>query len=218
MRSPYEPCTRDAKGVCICHTTDDTVESSDIQNEVTITNIVATCKLVFLSYRQDISHAVVCLRGRYSRKVFPAATFREVNPRCTTQLFTSGKVVTAGVKTKEASLVVQYIMQYRLLKECGILCVLEDHVTQNVVGAARVDGTIDIAAFYANNTTLSGYKQGGFPGLQYRPKFKHPGFKNVTVTMFNSGSVLLSGGTSIGMLNKLYSIIKPDIMKFVTHV
>jgi TATA-box binding protein (TBP) (component of TFIID and TFIIIB) len=200
----------------MCNSVNTDAQPEDTQSEVKITNLVATYKLVFLSYRQDISHAVVCLRGRYSRKVFPAATFRGVNPRCTTQLFTSGKVVTAGVTTKESSLVVQYIMQYRLMKECGIVCVLEDHVTQNVVGAARVNGTIDLAAFYANNTTLSGYKQGGFPGLQYRPKFKHIGFKNVTVTMFNSGSVLLSGGTSIDMLNRLYSKIKPDIMKYVT--
>jgi transcription initiation factor TFIID TATA-box-binding protein len=158
-----------------------------------IHNIVSTAQ-IHCEERLDLErlHKLIPFSS-FNRKKFAAVTIRYCNPDSTILLFTSGKLVVTGSKTKtEAILTTYYIC--KLLRS---LCTGQSfHVVafqiQNIV--AHVDIKIahpkilNIRALYERHHMYCTYQRHLFPGLILRwPQI------SIVVLCFFSGKIILTG-------------------------
>ena len=150
-----------------------------------IVNVVATAAL-----KQDIdlgSIIRVFPAVQYQPEVFPGLVYRLKKPKTATLIFSSGKMVCTGAKSKrQAKKAVMKVVDD--LKRNGIVIVGKPDIqVQNIVASAGLGGTIDLEkATYSLRRTM--YEPEQFPGLIYR--MEEP---KVVILLFATGKFVCVG-------------------------
>ncbi|KAL2153545.1 hypothetical protein VTH82DRAFT_4700 [Thermothelomyces myriococcoides] len=151
----------------------------------TIQNVVATASL---GCRLDLQ--AIAQRARnveYNRRKFHALVMRIREPRTTTLVFASGRVVVTGAKSADlARLAVR--RHARAIQKCGFATRLADFRVQNFVGSAACGFLVRLERISHRYWQSARHEPELFPGLVYtmvRPSLK--------CLVFTTGKVILTG-------------------------
>ncbi len=152
---------------------------------INIENVVATGAL---HQNIDLNSIVRVFPGvEYRPEQFPGLVFRLKNPKATTLIFSSGKMVCTGAKSeRQARKAVMKVVDE--LKRGGIVILSKPEIQiQNMVASVGLGGRIDLEKVtYSLKRTM--YEPEQFPGLIYRmddPK--------VVILIFASGKLVCTG-------------------------
>jgi transcription initiation factor TFIID TATA-box-binding protein len=147
----------------------------------------------------------------YHPDVFPGAVFRIRNPKSSTLLFSTGKMVCTGSKSEELA-VKAVDMVVKKLRKGGIKIKKNAVVTvQNIVSSINLGGRVSLERV-ARTLPRSMYEPEQFPGVIHRmvdPK--------VVILIFSSGKLVCTGGKTekdvYRSVNNLHSILEEkDLM------
>jgi transcription initiation factor TFIID TATA-box-binding protein len=152
---------------------------------VNIENVVATANL---KQQIDLNFILRMFPGvEYRPELFPGLVYRLKKPKTATLLFSSGKMVCTGAKSKrQAKKAVMKVVDH--LKRNGIVIVGKPDIQiQNIVASGGLGGTIDLEkATYSLRRTM--YEPEQFPGLIYR--MEEP---KVVILLFATGKFVCVG-------------------------
>ncbi len=142
----------------------------------------------------------------YNPDIFPGAVFRLKNPKSSTLLFSTGKMVCTGTKSKESAvkavgIVVQKLRKKRIrIKKDAIVTV------QNIVSSINLGGKVHLERA-ARTLPRSMYEPEQFPGLIHRmldPK--------TVILIFASGKLVCTGAKTESdvyrSVNSLHSLLE----------
>ena len=147
----------------------------------------------------------------YHPDVFPGAVFRIRNPKSSTLLFSTGKMVCTGSKSEEMA-VKAVDMVVKKLRKGGIKIKKNAVVTvQNIVSSINLGGRVHLERV-ARTLPRSMYEPEQFPGVIHRmvdPK--------VVILIFASGKLVCTGGKTekdvYRAVNQLHSMLEEkDLM------
>ncbi|EPB79889.1 transcription factor TFIID [Ancylostoma ceylanicum] len=171
-----------------------------------IQNIVAT---VDLGQRIDLKKLTLHSRNtEYNPKRFSAAIMRIREPRTTALIFSSGKMVTTGAKSENASK--QASRKFaRIVQKVGFNVKFADFKIQNVVGSCDVRFSIQLEGLCIMHAQFSTYEPELFPGLIYR--MVHP---RVVLLIFVSGKVVITGARHQDDIDLAFKHIYPILRRF----
>jgi transcription initiation factor TFIID TATA-box-binding protein len=158
---------------------------------VCIENVVASASLYHQRFDLDLI-AKKFVDVEYHPDVFPGLIFKLKNPKTTTLIFSTGKMVCTGAKTEDqARKAVQKVV--RRLKKGGIPIKNEAKtVIQNMVASANLGGKIHLEEA-ARQLPRTMYEPEQFPGLIHRM----PDPKTV-ILLFASGKLVCTGAKMEG--------------------
>ncbi len=152
---------------------------------INIENVVATATL---NQNIDLNSIVRIFPGvEYRPEQFPGLVYRLRNPKTTTLIFSSGKMVCTGAKSeRQARKAVTKVVDE--LNRNGIVILRKPEIQiQNIVASAGLGGKIDLEkSTYSLRRTM--YEPEQFPGLIYRmddPK--------VVILIFSTGKLVCTG-------------------------
>jgi transcription initiation factor TFIID TATA-box-binding protein len=135
---------------------------------------------------------------------FASAIFRASWPKTTSLLFSTGRIVITGCKTRWcAHIAVSVVL--RMLRVAGIAVRFRNLVLQNVVGSAAVGVPLDIDHLASVLQEEGSHETDLFPGLVYRPY----GSK-VACLCFRTGKMVITGCRTEQELH--------EAVKFVHHI
>jgi transcription initiation factor TFIID TATA-box-binding protein len=191
---------------------DEAMRSAEPAAFAQVHNLVGTCQLKSSS---RLNLETICRflpNSVYEKQKFAAITIRLGSPKCTTLLFTSGKMVLTGCKSFIEVLLASMNCLYTLRTFLpGVQFELCDVAIQNIVGNADLrlapHERLDLNAFYRDFNVHCTYQPNMFPGLIYRPAHVE-----IVVLLFFSGRVVLTGARTMsavyGGWRKLYPLVK----------
>jgi len=152
---------------------------------VSIENVVATANL---KQQIDLNSITRVFPGvEYRPEVFPGLVYRLKKPKTAILIFSSGKMVCTGAKSKrQAKKAVMKVVDH--LKRNGIVIVGKPDIqVQNIVASAGLGGTIDLEkAAYSLKRSM--YEPEQFPALIYR--MEEP---KVVILIFSTGKLVITG-------------------------
>jgi len=152
---------------------------------INIENVVATGAL---HQNIDLNSIVRVFPGvEYRPEQFPGLVFRLKNPKATTLIFSSGKMVCTGAKSeRQARKAVMRVVDE--LKRGGIVILGKPEIQiQNIVASVGLGGHIDLEkATYSLKRTM--YEPEQFPGLIYR--MEDP---KTVILIFSTGKLVCTG-------------------------
>jgi transcription initiation factor TFIID TATA-box-binding protein len=166
-------------------------------------NVVAT---VNLDTRIDL-HALCKLarNAEYKFKKFHALIMRIKEPRTTTLVFASGKMVITGAKSIEMARLAAR-KHARVIQKCGFMAKFKDFKVQNYVGSCAAGFSIRLEGLCYTHMVSCTYEPEIFPGLIYR--MLNP---RVVILVFANGKIVLTGAKEeheiYDAFNKLYPIL-----------
>ncbi|KFO19408.1 TATA box-binding protein-like protein 2 [Fukomys damarensis] len=148
-------------------------------------NIVSTVNLACkLDLKKIALHAK---NAEYNPKRFAAVIMRIREPRTTSLIFSSGKMVCTGAKSEEQSRLAA--RKYaRVVQKLGFPAKFLDFKIQNMVGSCDVRFSIRLEGLVLTHQQFSSYEPELFPGLIYR--MVKP---RIVLLIFVSGKVVLTG-------------------------
>lgn len=159
-----------------------------LKTEVQIENVVASATLRHKLNLDVIARALP--EGRYDPNHFPGIIYQVKRPKATALIFSSGKIICAGLKSeRQAKRILKKIIDELRLR--GVVIIGEPEIkVQNVVASADLGGSIDLedAAYILPKVV---YDPEQFPGLIYR--MEEPG---LTFLVFAGGKVVCAGARS----------------------
>ncbi|ELP87178.1 TATA-box-binding protein, putative [Entamoeba invadens IP1] len=187
-----------------------TTESQDRLNNPNethpeIVNVVSTFQL---NQQLDLRKIVQKARNaEYNPKRFAGAIMRISSPKSTALIFQTGKIVCTGTRSIEESKIAA--KKYaKIIKKIGYNEVrFSNFNVQNIVGSCDVKFQISLRSLYDSNTDMCQYEPEVFPGLVFRmtqPK--------VTLLVFSTGKVVLTGAKDDESLNTAYTKIYPILL------
>ena len=152
---------------------------------ISIENVVASASIDERLDLKDITKKFPDVE--WNPDTFPGAVFRLKNPRTTTLLFSTGKMVCTGAKSSEfAKTAIKKVVQS--LRKSGIKIKNDATVTiQNIVASINLGGKIHLEQA-ARTLPRSMYEPEQFPGLIHRmldPK--------TVILLFSSGKLVCTG-------------------------
>jgi transcription initiation factor TFIID TATA-box-binding protein len=118
---------------------------------------------------------------------FASAIFRSPDPKTTTLLFSTGRAVVTGCKSRWCAYI-SVTMMLRMLAKIGIPVLHRKITLQNVVGSANVGEKLDTDYLAHVMQERGSYETDLFPGLVYRPYDS-----NATILCFTSGKMVITG-------------------------
>lgn len=133
---------------------------------------------------------------QYNPSKFPGIVLRLNDPKATLLLFKSGKVVCVGVKSVQEG---KSAMQIGL-KKLNIKYVALNICPQLFVGSVDLGFRIDLNKFYEAVNRKCFYEIEIFPALIYKRN-------GISVTLFSSGKLILTGAKFEYQLHRTYKII-----------
>ena len=152
---------------------------------INIENVVATGAL---HQNIDLNSIVRVFPGvEYRPEQFPGLVYRLKNPKATTLIFSSGKMVCTGTKSeRQARKAVMKVADE--LNRNGIVILGKPEIQiQNIVASVGLGGHIDLEkATYSLKRTM--YEPEQFPGLIYR--MEDP---KTVILIFSSGKLVCTG-------------------------
>lgn len=160
----------------------------DSKETITIENVVASTAI---EQELDLETLETDLPGAdYDPDRFPGLIYRSQEPKATSLIFRSGKIVTTGGRNEDA---VNTVLEnlFEDLAELGISVPDEPAVTiQNIVSGADLGQPINLNAIAIGlGLETIEYEPEQFPGLVYR--LDRP---SVVVLLFGSGKLVITGG------------------------
>lgn len=170
-----------------------------------IQNVVAT---VDLGCRLDLRLISEQARNvEYNRRKFHALIMRIREPRTTTLVFSSGKMVITGAKS-EALAKLAARKHARALQKCGFGTGFSDFKVQNYVGSATCDFLIRLERIAHMYRESAMYEPELFPGLVYtmlRPKLK--------CLVFSTGKIVLTGAKAVEDIQEAFANLYPLLLE-----
>jgi len=162
--------------------------SEKIKHDVEIQNVVAVASL---GQKMDLIAIMKIFRNvEYRPKRFPGLVFKMKEPKTTTLIFSTGKMVCTGAKSvKMARWAIKKVVR-DLRKEGFIIRGRPTIEIVNIVGTADIGGKVDIEVM-ADILDNVMYEPEQFPGLIYR--MEEP---KVVILLFRSGKMVLTGSKS----------------------
>ena len=156
------------------------------KHDVEIQNVVAVASL---GQKMDLIAIMKIFRNvEYRPKRFPGLVFKLKQPKTTTLIFRTGKMVCTGAKSeKMAKSAVRKVVR-ELRKEGFIIRGIQKIEIVNIVGTADIGGGVDLEIM-ADTLDNVMYEPEMFPGLIYR--MEEP---KVVILLFRSGKMVLTGG------------------------
>ncbi len=143
---------------------------------------------VTIDQKIDMKEFTTTVKGlEYNPDRFPGAVYRIKNPKMAMLIFSSGKIICAGARSKE-DIKAAVVQLKEKLAEGGIIVKKEPDVkVQNIVASADMEMTVnlDILAMECDNTE---YEPEQFPGLVFslaEPK--------TVMLVFRSGKLIITG-------------------------
>lgn len=182
-----------------------------------IQNVVAT---VDLECRLNLN--VIAEQARnveYNRKKFHAVVMRIRDPKTTTLIFASGKMVITGAKS-EALAQLAGRKHARAISKCGFRTGFANFKVQNFVGSCSLDFYVRLEGLAYQNPHFVSYEPELFPGLVYRiagvgskkvrgaPSVGH----SAVLLVFANGKVVITGAKSVDMLYEGFSKVYPLLL------
>ena len=164
------------------------------KHDVEIQNVVAVASL---GQKMDLIAIMKIFRNvEYRPKRFPGLVFKLKQPKTTTLIFRTGKMVCTGAKSeKMAKSAVRKVV--RELKKEGFIIRRSPKIEiVNIVGTADIGGGVDIEVM-ADILDNVMYEPEQFPGLIYR--MEKP---KVVILMFRSGKMVLTGSKNEDQVNE----------------
>ncbi len=168
--------------------------SERTRHDVNIQNVVAVATL---DQNIDLLTIMKFFRNvEYRPKQFPGLVFRLKDPKTTTLIFRSGKMVCTGAKSEKLAISAVIKVVGELKKEGFIIRGSPKIEIVNIVCTANVGGEIDleVASDILDNVM---YEPEQFPGLVYR--MEEP---KVVILMFKSGKMVITGAKRAAQVNE----------------
>lgn len=169
-------------------------------------NIVAT---VNLGCPLDLKKITAAARNtEYNPQRFPALIMRIRDPKATALIFASGKVVCTGTKSEEMA---KYAAKKfaRIIQKIGFQVKFKGFKVQNIVASCDVKFPIRLEQLSQEVDRFSTYEPEIFPGLIFR--MAEP---RVSLLIFVSGKIVLSGAKTIGDIRDAFNSIIPVLRKY----
>lgn len=169
-------------------------------------NVVST---VNLSMRLNLKFIAMHARNaEYNPKRFAAVIMRIRDPKTTSLIFGSGKMVCTGAKSEEASRTAS--RKYaRIIKKLGFNVKFTEFKVQNIVGSCDVGFPIGLDRLHAEHGAFCSYEPELFPGLVYR---MHD--LNIVLLIFVSGKVVLTGAKTRQAIYQAFDNIYSILLQF----
>ena len=181
------------------------INTNEIEKPI-IQNIVATVELGCTVNLQDIVHIV--RNAEYNPKRFGALIIRITNPKTTSLVFQSGKlVITGGRKIDDSRLAGKKYA--RTIQRLGYDVHFNHFKVQNVVASCDMKFAISLQGLIMKHPGNTKYEPEIFPGVVYRladPK--------MVLLIFASGKIVFTGGKEIEQINKAFSYIYQILLQF----
>ncbi len=188
--------------------------SVTIQNCVASVDLFTTINLVKL-FQTLIDHEIYYVS--YNPDKFPGLVLKINEPKVSTLVFSSGKLVITGAKSTEMVHTAVSRVREILIEHGSIICSEEPEITvQNIVASANLNKrmlNLELASMWLEKSM---YEPEQFPGLIYRlPKPK------TVLLLFQSGNVVCTGGKTendvhLAVRNTYDNLI--DIDAFITDL
>ncbi|KAK4149014.1 hypothetical protein C8A00DRAFT_38396 [Chaetomidium leptoderma] len=171
-----------------------------------IQNVVATCNL---DCRLDLQLISQQARNvEFNRKKFHAVIMRIREPRSTTLIFASGKMVVTGAKS-EALARLAARRHARAIQKCGFHTKFMDFKVQNFVSSATCGFYVRLEGIERLYYQSARHEPELFPGLIYtmvKPSLK--------CLVFSSGKVVLTGARSKEDVFQAFANLYPLLLDF----
>lgn len=158
-------------------------------SNIKIVNLVITSNLNHKLNLKDIASKVY--NTEYNPEQFPGLVIRMKEPKTSSLLFSSGKIVCAGAKSVvNANIAVNNII--KILKKIGIKIKIKPVLKiQNLVGSGELDFNLNLDVLATALKNIE-YEPEQFPGLVY--KIKSPYSSNFL--LFSNGKIVCTGTKS----------------------
>jgi len=176
------------------------IEPPQLQNIVSTVNL--QCKL---DLKKIAMHA---RNAEYNPKRFAAVIMRIREPRTTSLIFSSGKMVCTGAKSQDQSRMAARKFA-RIIQKLGFEVKFNEFKIQNMVGSVDVGFPIRLEGLVLTHAQFSNYEPELFPGLIYRmvrPK--------IVLLIFVSGKVVLTGAKVKEEIDQAFNNIYPILKHF----
>jgi transcription initiation factor TFIID TATA-box-binding protein len=171
-----------------------------------IQNVVAT---VNLDCRLDLNLISQQARNvEYNRKKFHAVIMRIREPRTTTLVFASGRLVVTGAKSQDLARLAAR-RHARALQKCGFQTKFRDFKVQNFVTSVSCGFHIRLEGIQRQYWQSAKYEPELFPGLVYamvRPQVK--------CLVFTSGKVVLTGAKTQDDVYEAFVNLYPILLDY----
>ena len=169
-----------------------------------IQNVVATMSVGVSLWLPDVARKLRV--AEYNPARFSAVTFRIRRPRTTALLFSSGKVVCTGAKSRLEAILACYKYARCLRKYVGVAATVCDLQVQNIVSTVNVNMHLDLDKFSTNNHLKCNYDKNLFPGAIWRNDIR---FQRMVVLVFQSGRMVITGAKREEETHEAFAQILP---------
>merc|ERR1712060_393486 len=136
-----------------------------------------------------------------------AVIMRIRNPKSTALIFSSGKVNVTGARSEQQALVAS--RKYARIIQRLSFPEFKDFKIQNVVSSVDVKFSIRLEGLAFSHANNASYEPEIFPGLIYR--MREP--VKMTLLVFVSGKVVLTGGKTIAQIQAAFTKLYPTLVK-----
>lgn len=171
-----------------------------------IQNVVAT---VNLDCRLDLNLIAQHARNvEYKPKRFPALIMRIREPRTTTLVFASGRVVITGAKSEDMARLAAR-RHARAIQKCGFNTRFRDFTPRNFVGSLACGFHIRLEGIVSEYDNWSCYEPELFPGLVF--KMINPAVKAL---VFTTGKVVFTGAKTEAQVYHAFIYLYPILERF----
>lgn len=170
---------------------------------IKIQNIIAT-----VDYGCRINMKTVAVRNsRMGRSKFPAGILKISDPKSTSLIFSTKMLITGTKSIEQAKKAAEKFAD--ILRRRGNYDVqLANFQLKNIVGSYDMQMKINLYKLTTALHPLSSYEPELFPGVTIR--LKHP---KITVVVFNSGKLFITGAKTFEDLNSALNIVFPELIQ-----
>ncbi len=150
-------------------------------------------------------------RAEYNPEQFPGLIFKIDDPKASSLLFSSGKIICTGTKSiREARKAISRIIEE--LQKVGIEVKGRPEIeVQNMVASGSVGGKLNLneIVFKFENTE---YEPEQFPGLVYKLT-NSPVLSNITFLLFGTGKIVITGAKSEQEIKDSVQLLRKQLIK-----
>jgi transcription initiation factor TFIID TATA-box-binding protein len=174
---------------------------------LTLQNVTIT---VNMQVKLDLKKIVLSARNaEYNPKRFAACVMRMRDPKCTSLVFGSGKMIVTGSRSVEDAR--QGARKFlRIIHKIGFAgAKLKELTVQNMVATCDIGFPIRLEGLNYNHTQFSSYEPELFPGLIYRLQVP-----KVVLLIFVSGKLVLTGAKSVEDLQRAFEKMYPVLCEY----
>ena len=173
-------------------------------------NIVSTVNLKCPLDLRDI--ALKAKNAEYNPKRFAAVIMRIREPKTTSLIFASGKMVCTGARSEEDSKTAS--KKYaKIMQKLGYNVKFAEFKIQNIVGSCDVKFPIRLEGLHSSHSKFCSYEPEMFPGLIY--KMADP---KIVLLIFVSGKIVLTGAKVRHDIFRAFEKIYPVLINFKKNI